>query len=122
MHFLLRLIINGIVFYCLPYFIHGIHANSFGAAVLAAFIFGVVNAIVRPLVLLLTLPFTILTLGLFVIIVNALMFWLATWIAPGFKVDGFIPALEGGIIMMIVGIITNHLLRERRPVRTTAQT
>lgn len=121
MHFLLRLIINGIVFYCLPYFIHGIHANGLGAAILAAFIFGIVNAIVRPVVLLLTLPFTILTLGLFIIIVNALMFWLATWIAPGFKVDGFMPALEGGIVMMIVGFITNHLLRER-PVRTTAQT
>lgn len=120
MHFLLRLIINGIVFYLIAMYVPGIHANSFGAAVLAAFIFGIVNAIVRPIVLLLTLPFTILTLGLFIIIVNALMFWLATWIAPGFKVDGFMPALIGGIIMMIVGFITNHLLREQ-PVRTAAR-
>jgi putative membrane protein len=122
MHFLLRLIINGIVFYLIAMYVPGIHANSFGAAVLAAFIFGIVNAIIRPVVLLLTLPFTILTLGLFIIIVNALMFWLATWIAPGFRVDGFTPALIGGVIMMIVGFITNHLLRERRPVRSTAQT
>lgn len=118
MHFLLRLLINGIVFYFLPYFIHGIHADGFGAAILAAFIFGIVNAIVRPVVLLLTLPLTVVTLGLFVVIVNALMFWLATWIAPGFKVDGFVPALIGGIIMAIVGLITNHLFKERS-VRTT---
>lgn len=121
MHFLLRLIINGIVFYLIAMYVPGIHANSFAAAVLAAFIFGIVNAIIRPIVLLLTLPFTILTLGLFIIVVNALMFWLATWIAPGFKVDGFTPALIGGIIMTVVGIITNHLLRER-PVRSTAHT
>lgn len=119
MHFLLRLLINGIVFYCIALYVPGIHANGFGAAVLAAFIFGIVNAVVRPIVLLLTLPFTIVTLGLFIIVVNALMFWLATWITPGFKVDGFTPALIGGIIMMIVGFITNHLLREQS-VRTTA--
>jgi putative membrane protein len=117
MHFLLRLLINGIVFYCIAVFVPGIHANGFGSAVLAAFIFGIVNAIVRPIVLLLTLPLTIVTLGLFIIIVNALMFWLATWIAPGFRVDGFTPALIGGIIMMIVGFITNHLLKEQN-VRT----
>lgn len=117
MHFLLRLLINGIVFYCIAMFVPGIHANGFGSAVLAAFIFGIVNAIVRPVVLLLTLPLTIVTLGLFIIIVNALMFWLATWIAPGFHVYGFMPALIGGIIMMIVGIITNHVLKEQN-VRT----
>jgi putative membrane protein len=117
MHFLLRLLINGIVFYLIAMYVPGIHTTGVAAAVLAAFIFGIVNAIVRPIVLLLTLPLTIVTLGLFIIIVNALMFWLATWIAPGFKVDGFTPALYGGIIMMIVGIITNHLLKERT-VRT----
>ncbi len=113
MHFLIRLLINGIVFYLIARYVPGIHANGFGSAVLAAFIFGIVNAIIRPIVLLLTLPFTIITLGLFVIIVNALMFWLATWIAPGFKVDGFVPALIGGIIMAIVGMITNQVFKEQ---------
>jgi putative membrane protein len=123
MHFLIRLLINGIVFYLIALYVPGIHANSFAAAVLAAFIFGIVNAIIRPLVLLLTLPFTILTLGLFVIIVNALMFWLATWIAPGFTVHGFRAALIGGIIMTIVGLITTHVFKEeRRPLTTSAKT
>lgn len=119
MHFLIRLLINGIVFYLIAMYVPGIHTNGLGAAVLAAFIFGIVNAIVRPIVLLLTLPFTIVTLGLFVIIVNALMFWLATWIAPGFKVDGFMPALWGGIIMMIVGFLTNHLFKGNSVGATT---
>jgi|SRR5579884_1089984 len=118
MHFLLRLLINGIVLYCIALYVPGVHANGLGSAVLAAFIFGIVNAVVRPIVLLLTLPLTVLTLGLFIIIVNALMFWLATWITPGFHVDGFRPALIGGIIMMIVGMITNHLFREERLRRT----
>jgi putative membrane protein len=120
MHFLLRLIINGIVFYLLAMYVPGIHTNGVAAAVLAAFVFGIVNAVVRPIVILLTLPITIVTLGLFLIVVNALMFWLATWIAPGFKVDGFMPALIGGIVMTIVGFITNHLLKKQRPVRTPA--
>jgi putative membrane protein len=124
MHFIIRLLINGIVFYLIALYVPGIHANSFGAAVLAAFIFGIVNAIIRPIVLLLTLPLTVVTLGLFVIIVNALMFWLATWIAPGFTVHGFKAALIGGIIMTIVGLITTHVFKEERhrPVTTSPRT
>lgn len=118
MHFLLRLLINGIVFYCLPYFVQGIHVNNFLAAIIAALIFGIVNAIIRPIVLLLSLPLTIITLGLFVIVVNALMFWLVGWISPGVRVDGFVPALIGAIVMMIVSLITNHLFRGSEAVRT----
>jgi putative membrane protein len=118
MHFLLRLLINGIVFYCLPFFVQGIHVNNFVAALIAALIFGIVNAVVRPLVLLLTLPLSILTLGLFVIIVNALMFWLVAWISPGIRVDTFMAALIGAIIMMVVSFITNHLFKGEPTVRT----
>lgn len=118
MHFLLRLLINGIVFYCLPYFVSGIHVNNFIAALIAALIFGIVNAVIRPLVLLLTLPLTIITLGLFVLIVNALMFWLVSWLAPGIRVDNFTAALIGAIVMMIVSFLTNHLFRGERVART----
>jgi len=62
-------------------------------------------------VLLLTLPATILTLGLFVIVINALMFWFTIWLTPGFHVDGFKPALIGAIIMMVVSLLTNHLFK-----------
>ncbi|MFN2450034.1 MAG: phage holin family protein [Candidatus Baltobacteraceae bacterium] len=114
MNFLIRLFITAIVFYLLPRFVPGIHVAGATAALIAALIFGIVNAIIRPLVLLLTLPLTLLTLGLFVIVVNALMFMLAAWIAPGFKVDGFGPALIGAIVMMVVGFIVSHTFRDER--------
>jgi putative membrane protein len=117
--FLIRLIVNGAAFYYMAKYIPGIHASDFWHAVLAAFIFGVVNAIIRPVLLFLTFPLTMVTVGLFVLVVNGLMFWLATWIAPGFKVDGLVPALEGGLIMTVIGMITSALLKEhrrRRPI------
>jgi putative membrane protein len=122
MHLLIRLIINAIVFYLIALYVPGFHISGWTAAIIAAVIFGLVNAIIRPIVLLLSLPATILTLGLFVIVVNALMFWLTVWITPGFKVDGFMPALIGGVIMTVVSIITNHLFKaEATPATSTAQ-
>ncbi len=116
MHLIIRLIINTIAFYLIATYVPGFHVDSFGAALIAALIFGIVNAIVRPIVLLLTLPLTFLTLGLFIIIVNALMFWLTAAIAPGFKVDGFTAALLGAVIMMIVSFVVSHVFKaeERR--------
>ncbi|MDQ2873086.1 MAG: phage holin family protein [Candidatus Eremiobacteraeota bacterium] len=111
MNLIIRLIINAIAFYLIAMYVPGIHANSFTAALIAAIIFGIVNAIIRPLLLLITLPLTVITLGLFIIVVNALMFWLTAAIAPGFHVYGFVPALEGAIIMMIVSFIVSHLFK-----------
>lgn len=112
MAFLLRLVLTALVFYLLPRFVHGIYVDNATSALIAALIFGVVNAIIRPLVLLLTLPLTVLTLGLFIIVINALMFMLTAWIAPGFRVDGFYPALIGAIVMMIVGFIVSHTFHD----------
>ncbi len=119
MHLLIRLLINAIVFYLIAIYVPGFHINGFMTAVIAAIVFGIVNAIIRPIVLLITLPATILTLGLFVIIVNALMFWLTVVIVPGFRVDGFGPALIGAVIMMIVSLITNHLFKPETFSTTT---
>lgn len=112
MHFLIRLVINAIVFYLIANYMpgFGIHSsNVILTVLLAAFIFGIVNAIIRPIVLLLTLPINIITLGLFTIIVNALMFWLTIYLVPGFSVAGFVPALEGSIVMMIISLILSHI-------------
>jgi putative membrane protein len=111
MHLIIRLLVNAVAFYLIATYIPGFHVSSFVAALVAAIIFGLVNAIIRPLVLLITLPLTIVTLGLFIIIINALMFWLTAAIAPGFKVDGFVPALEGAIVMMIVSFVVSHLFK-----------
>jgi len=111
MHLLIRLLVNALAFWLIAKFVPGIHMAGMWTPIIAAIIFGIVNAIVRPLILLLTLPLTVVTLGLFIIIVNALMFWLVTIITPNFKVDGFGPALIGAIIMMIVSYIVTHIFK-----------
>ena len=85
----------------------GIASHGIWPAVWAAVVLGVVNLLVRPLLRLLTLPLTCLTLGLFGWIVSALMLWLTSALVPGFVVAGFIPALEGAVILGVVtGVVT----------------
>ncbi|MBC5815251.1 MAG: phage holin family protein [Candidatus Eremiobacteraeota bacterium] len=117
MHLLIRLIVNAIVFYLIATYVPGFSIHSFGTALIAAVVFGIVNAIIRPILLLISLPITIITLGLFTIIINALMFWLTVVLVPGFTVSGFVPVLEGAIIMMVVSLLLSHLFHsERRAV------
>ena len=112
MHFVIRLLVNAVAFWLIARYVPGFHmTGGIWTPIIAALIFGLVNAIVRPIVLLLTLPISIVTLGLFVIVINALMFWLVTWITPNFKVDGFGPALIGALIMMVVSFIVNQVFK-----------
>src|SRR5262249_41365755 len=76
----------------------GVSVNCFGVALVAALVLGLLNLLVRPLLVLLTLPVTVLTLGLFLFVINALMFWAAAGLLAGFKVDGFGAALIGSLI------------------------
>ena len=88
------------------YLIPGVRVSSFWGALGAAAVLGILNAVVRPLVVLLTLPITCLTLGLFLLVVNALMLLLAGWIAPGWiAVDGFLPALLSGLVIGFIGAL-----------------
>lgn len=121
MHFIIRLLINALALWLIAKYVPGFTmTGSFWTPIIAALIFGIVNALVRPIVLLLTLPLTVVTLGLFIIIVNALMFWLVTWITPNFKVSGFVPALIGAIIMMVVSYIVNAIFKAEEAPRASA--
>lgn len=82
------------------------------SAFFAAIVIGLINAVIRPLALLLSLPINILTLGLFTLVVNALMFWLASSLVPGFVVSGFSAAFWGALVFWIVSWITNGILFE----------
>jgi len=90
--------------------------NSFGYALIAALVLGLLNVLVRPLLVLLTLPVTVLTLGLFLFVINALMFWAAAGLLDGFRVDGFGAALIGSVIYSIASTIIDvaieHLFEE----------
>jgi putative membrane protein len=87
------------------YLYSGVAVKSFGAAMIAAFVLGLLNTIVRPLLVLLTLPVTLLTLGLFLFVINALMFWAAASLLDGFSVSGFGAALIGSLIYSLCGMV-----------------
>ena len=83
----------------------GVSVASFGAALVAALVLGLFNTLVRPLLVLLTLPVTLLTLGLFLFVINALMFWAAASVLAGFNVAGFSAALIGSLIYSVCGMV-----------------
>lgn len=87
----------------------GISFIGFKSALLAAFIMGLVNIFIRPLILILTLPINLLTLGLFTFIINALMLLLVAKLAPGFAVEGFPAALLGSILLSIISVFINSV-------------
>lgn len=91
------------------YFIEGIMIDGLYPAIIVALILGVLNVIVRPILVVLTLPITILTLGLFIFIINGLLFLFVGTIVKGFEVNGFIPALLGSIVVSLVSALIHKL-------------
>ena len=83
----------------------GVSVASFGAALVAALVLGLFNTLVRPLLVLLTLPVTVVTLGLFLFVINALMFWSAAGVLDGFGVTGFAAALIGSLLYSLCGMV-----------------
>lgn len=90
----------------------GVTVVSFGAALAAAFVIGLLNTLVRPLLVLLTLPVTLLTLGLFLFVINALMFWWAGSMFDGFKVPTFGAALVGSLIYSVCGMVIDAAMEQ----------
>ncbi len=94
----------------IAHFIPGIVVANFTTAVIVALVWGFIGLTVKPILKLLTLPITILTLGLFSLVLNALLFWLVGVFVPGFEIAGFIPALEGSVILSLVSGILHAAL------------
>jgi putative membrane protein len=111
---LLRWVINALALLAVAYLYTGVKVDSFTAAMIAALVLGLVNAILRPILVILTLPVTILTLGLFVFVINALMFWLVAEMVSGFHVAGFWAAMIGSILFSIITLLTSWLLGSAR--------
>lgn len=111
---LIRWVINAIALWIAVLIVPGIHApDSVVTLAGTAAIFGLVNTLIRPVLKLLTCPLILLTLGLFTVVINALMLWLTSWIAGlfglGFTVNGFLPALLGTIVVSIVSIVLSKV-------------
>lgn len=94
----------------IAHYIPGITIASLTVAIIVALLWGFIGLTLKPILGLLTLPINILTLGLFSFILNALLFWLLALIVPGFSVDGFLPALEGSVILSLVSGIIHAIL------------
>lgn len=95
-------IVNALALLALPYVIPSIQVAGFGTALLVAVVLGLINTLLRPLLILLTLPATLLTLGLFIFVINALLFQLAGYLVDGFNVGGFWPALLGSLAYSLI--------------------
>lgn len=108
--FILRLLLNAIAILLVAKLVSGIAVSGYGVAIVAAFVLGIVNALIRPLMHLLALPITIITFGLFALVINGLMFGLAAGLVPGFAVTGFWPAFWGAIVYSVLSYVINGLL------------
>ncbi len=92
------------------HFYSGVEVKTFTAALIAAVVIGLLNTFIRPVLVILTLPVTVLTLGLFMFIINALMFWAAASLLAGFHVNGFVAALIGSVLYSLMGIVIESAL------------
>ncbi len=104
-------VLNALALFIVSRILPGIYVSDFGSALVAALIIGLVNALVKPILIFLTLPITIVTLGLFLLVLNVLMLLIAGSITPGFRVDGFWTALVGSILLSLVSTILHSLVQ-----------
>jgi putative membrane protein len=102
MRLLLRILLNALAVYVAAYFVDGIMLTGPGATILAGLVLGIVNALVWPVLFVLTLPFTVVTLGLFVFVLNGLCLALTAALVPGFQIAGFWSAVGGAFIVSVV--------------------
>jgi putative membrane protein len=111
--FLLRWAISALGLWLADQLLDGISFDSFQTLAAAALLLGIVNAIVRPLAVLLTFPFTLVTLGLFLLVINAAMLGLVAWLLDGFRVAGFGSALGGWAVVSLTSWVASGFVGER---------
>jgi len=109
--FVIRLFVNAFALVIVAYLLPGVHVASFTAAIVAAAILGIVNAVLRPILVLISLPVVILTLGLFTLVINAVTFYLVAHLGLGLTVDGFGSAFVGALVLAIVSFALSSVVR-----------
>ena len=112
MGLIIRWLANTLALFIVVTVVPHFHYRSFVTLLIAAAILGLLNAIVRPILFILTLPLTIVTLGLFLIVLNALMLEITAWLVPGFRIDTFGWAIVGAIVLGLVSLVTNRIGRD----------
>ena len=116
MGFLARILINALAIFFAAAVVPGVEISGPLAALGAGLVFGLVNAVVRPVLVIFTLPLTLLTLGLFLLVLNGFCFWLTSALVKGFEVHGFWPALFGALLVSVVSWLLTAFLSDRGQV------
>ncbi len=111
---LIRWVLNALALLAVAYLYPGVRVESFLAAAVAALALGLANAVIRPVLVVLTLPVTIVTLGLFLFVINAALFWLVAQVIKGFAVDGFLSALVGSILYSLITLAVSWVFGGRK--------
>ena len=114
MNLLFRWFLNTLALFIVVTVVPHFHYRSIVTLVIAAGVLGLLNAILRPILFWLTLPLTIVTLGLFLIVLNGIMLEITTWLTPGFAIDSFGWAMVGAVVLGIVSLVTNGISNDRR--------
>src|SRR6059058_1863832 len=113
MHLLIRWFINTLALFVVVELVPGFHYRTIVSLAIAALILGLFNAIIRPILFVLTLPLTIVTLGLFLIVLNAIMLEMTAWVVPGFRIASFGWAIAGAIVLGLISLVTSRTGRSR---------
>jgi len=112
MNTVLYFVVMAAAFMGLPYVLHGVHVSGWGPAFVGAFILAVANTVLKPVLFVLTLPFTILTLGLFLLVLNALMLAFTDWLVRGIRIDDFGTTFLAALLLSLVGMVWKGATRE----------
>jgi len=118
MKFIMRVVVTSVIAFGLSYILSGVHIDTFWTAIIVAIVLAILNGILKPILILLTFPITLVTFGLFLFVINACIILLAEKVVPGFVVDGFWWAL---LFSLLLSIVSSLLYREERTERNADQ-
>lgn len=112
MQLIVALVLNAVALIATTYVVPGFHVADFTTALLAAVVLAVVNTFIKPILSFITAPLSVVTLGLFAFVVNAVVLFIVAYIVPGFKVDGWISAILGAIVLSVVATVLSSVLKD----------
>src|SRR3989338_9347188 len=112
MQIVVALVLNALALYITSKIVPGFSVTDSTSAILASIVLGVVNTFIKPVLSFVTAPLTIITLGLFAFVVNAVVLFIVAWVVPGFDVDGWLPAILGGIVLAVVSTVISSALKD----------
>lgn len=107
---IVKLLVNALAIFLVGQFLPGIHVPDYATALWVALVLGIVNTVIRPILLIVTFPINFVTLGLFTFVVNGFMFWIATKFVHNFTIDGFWPAILGALIVSLITMVLDRLI------------